>query len=453
MELDRLFDPDGIAVVGASTTAGKLGHEAMRSATRFDGPVYPVNPNAEGEIFDEPFLPSVGAIDGLVDLALVAVPPAAVPDVLDDCGAAGMGAAIVYAGGFAETDDEGQALQAELAQVAREHDLAVLGPNTSGYAIPRRDLFLSFAPPMADVGPGNIAVIAQSGGVAHTAAFQGALEGLGFSGVVGLGNRAVTGFAPVVEYFDADPQTDAILLHVEGARDARGLLETCRAAETPIAAYHVGEADVDSFAASHTGALTGDHAVYNAGFRQYGIQPVGSTAALLDAGQALARAPTPEGPNVGVVTAQAGPGLIIADRLRSADIPVPALERDTMERLSELLPGITYIENPIDTARPVGTFSDVIETVAADPNIDVLVVNQLYEPPLDFPVATLSELGETQPVIFASSGPSDAFESTLQEFRAAGVPAFRSPERGADAAKLLIEQARLDTQEVLAAHD
>jgi acetyltransferase len=443
MQLDRLFDPGGIAVIGASATAGKLGHQAMRSAARFDGPVYPVNPNGEGELFGERFRPSVGAIDGPVDLALLAVPPAAVPEVLEECGEAGLGAAIVYAGGFAETDAEGAALQAELAQVARDHGLAVLGPNTSGYAVPSRQLFLSFASPMTDVGPGNLAVIAQSGGVAHTAAFQGALEGLGFSAVVGLGNRAVTGFEPVVEYFDADPATDAILLHVEGADDARGLLESCRAAETPIAALHVGQADVDEFAASHTGALTGDHALYEAGFRQYGVQPVETTAELLDAGHVLADAPVPAGQRVGVVTAQAGPGLIIADRLRAAGLSLPSLADETLARLEELLPGITYIENPVDTARPIGTFDTVIETVADDPNIDALIVYQLYEPPLEFPVETLGGLAEQLPVVFASSGPTEAFEEALVELRAAGVPAFRSPERGADALRMLIEHAQL----------
>jgi acetyltransferase len=443
MQLDRLFDPAGVAVIGASATAGKLGHEAMRSAARFDGPVYPVNPNGEGELFGEPFVPSVDAIAGPVDLALVAVPPGAVPGVLEECGEAGLGAAIVYAGGFAETDADGEALQAELVRIAARYDLAVLGPNTSGYVIPRNELYLSFASPMTDVGDGDIAVVAQSGGVAHTVAFHGALEGLGFSAVVGLGNRAVCGFTSVVEYFDADPLTDAIVLHVEGANDARGLLEACRAADTPVAAHHVGEADVEGFAASHTGALTGDHALYEAGFRQYGVHPVGSTTELLDAGHVLADAPVPDGPNVGVVTAQAGPGIIIADRLRSAGVPIPELTEPTRDRLEELLPGITYLENPVDTGRPSPAFGDVITAVAGDPNVDALVVFQLFEPPLDFPAETLGELADELPVVFASSGPTDAYESALAEVRAAGVPAFRTPERAAAAVRALVEHARL----------
>jgi acetyltransferase len=191
--------------------------------------------------------------------------------------------------------------------------------------------------------------------------------------------------------------------------------------------------------------LTGDHALYEAGFRQYSVQPVETTAELLDAGHVLADAPVPAGQRVGVVTAQAGPGLIIADRLRAAGLSLPSLADETLARLEELLPGITYIENPVDTARPIGTFDTVIETVADDPNIDALIVYQLYEPPLEFPVETLGGLAEQLPVVFASSGPTEAFEEALVELRAAGVPAFRSPERGADALRMLIEHAQLES--------
>jgi len=446
VNLRRLFDPDSIAVIGASATEGKLGYEAMRNVSDFDGPLYPVNPNGEGEVFGRAFVPSIADVDETVDLAMLAVPAPAVPDVIDECGEAGVGAAIVFAGGFAEVDEEGEALQARLVEAAERHDVALLGPNISGYFMPHQDLYTSFATNPEVVEPGNVAVVAQSGGLAHSLAFQGVNEGWGFSGVVPLGNRAVIDFPPVIEYFDSDPRTDAILLHVEGTDDARALLATCEAVETPVAALPVGEHDVDEFAASHTGALTGDFDLYEAGFRQYGVPVVRSTTGLLDAGHALANAPIPEGSNVGVVTGQAGPGIIIADRLQGHGASLPSLTEETQEAISEVLPGMTYVQNPVDTGRPMPGFTDLVEAVARDPNVDALVVYMLYEAAAGFPPTGITDLPESvgKPVVFVTDGPDESVDEHLAAMEERGVPCFQTPERGADALAALLEYGRLN---------
>ena len=445
VNLRRLFDPDSIAVVGASATEGKLGYEAMKNVADFDGPLYPVNPNGEGSVFGREFVASIGDVGETVDLALLAVPAPAVPDVVAECGEAGVGGVIVYAGGFAEVDEEGEALQARLVEAAQAHDLALLGPNISGYFMPHQGIYTSFATNPDVVQPGNVAVIAQSGGLAHSLAFQGVNEGWGFSAVVPLGNRAVVGFEPVIEYFDDDPRTDAILLHVEGTDDARALLETCEAAETPVAALPVGEHDVDEFAASHTGALTGDFDLYEAGFRQYGVPVLRSTTGLVDAGHALANAPDPDGSNVGVVTGQAGPGIIIADRLQGHGATLPALEEETMETITDVLPGMTYVKNPVDTGRPMPGFDDLVEAVARDPNIDAVLVYMLYEEAAGFPPTGITGLPEEtgKPVVFATDGPDEYVADHLAEMEAGGIPCFRTPERGADALAALLVYGKL----------
>ncbi|GAA0243374.1 hypothetical protein GCM10009000_068810 [Halobacterium noricense] len=445
VNLQRLFNPDSIAVIGASQTEGKIGYEAMANVTAFSGSIYPVNPSSSGMVFGESFVASVTEVDDTIDLALLCVPGPVVPDVLEECGEANVGGAVIYAGGFAEAGEEGERLQERVVEIATEHDISLLGPNTSGFVVPSEELFASFASGVERIRAGNVAVVAQSGGVAHVLAFQARRENYGLSAMVGLGNRANVDFREVVSYFDADERTDAILLHVEGTDDGRGLLETCRDAETPVVSYKVGKTDVGDFAESHTGALTGEHELYMAGFEQYGVLTVESTSELIDAGVALGRSPTPSGLNVGVVTAQAGPGIIIADRIQRAGGNLPELTAATQERLEELLPGITYSGNPVDTGRPMPEFGEVVSAVAEDEQVDIVLVYELFEEALGFPLNKLDGLAEgvDKPVLFATDGMEEDMTDDLASLRAANIPVFTSPERGAEAAALLAEYAVL----------
>lgn len=447
MDLERLFDPNSIAVVGASTDEDKIGHEAMANVLGFGGSVYPVNPSATGSLFGEPFVESVSEIDDRVDLALLCIPASVVSDVLGECGKANIGGAIIYAGGFAEASEEGEELQNTIVDVATTNDIALLGPNTSGFVLPGDNLLCSFASGVEDVPAGNVAVIAQSGGVAHDLAFRATREGYGLSAMVGLGNRANVGFVEAIDYFDGHDDTGAIILHIEGTDDARTLLETCRAAKTPVVAYKVGQSDVGEFAESHTGALTGDHDLYVAGFEQYGVPTVDSTYELLDAGVALAHAPNLSRDNVGVgiVTAQAGPGIIIADRLQRAGVTLPDLSEDTQSRVDEILPGITFSDNPVDTGRPMPEFGDAIRAVAEDEAVDVVVVYELFEGALGYPVEAMADLREEldTPVLFTSEGPPESMAGQAEALRDVGVPVYTAPERGAEAVATLARYATL----------
>jgi acetyltransferase len=444
--LRQLFDPSAVAVVGASATEGKIGYEAMANATAFDGPVYPVNPSSDGTLFGEPFVASVTDIDDDVDLALCCVPGPATPEVIEECGEAGIGAAIIYAGGFAEAGEEGERLQAAVVEAADRYDISVLGPNTSGFVVPATDLLCSFASGAEKLPPGNTAVIAQSGGVAHALAFQSRRQGRGVSAMVGLGNRANVGFTETIDYFDGDERTDAIVLHVEGTDDGRALLEACRASETPVIAYKVGQSDVGEFAESHTGALTGDHELYTAGFAQYGVPTVDATDDLLDAAAALGDSPDPDGPNVGVVTAQAGPGIIISDRIQRGGGSLPELTAETRERVDEVLPGVTYTGNPVDTGRPMPAFGDVVTAVAEDDAVDIVLVYELFEQAMGFPVEALDGLAERvdRPVLFATDGIEEDMAEDSAALADAGVPVFETPERAADAAAVLARYAAMD---------
>ncbi|MGM0605476.1 MAG: CoA-binding protein [Halobacteriota archaeon] len=445
MSVDRLLDPSSIAVVGASSDDRKIGYAAMENASLFDGPVYPVNPNA-AELFGQRCYDSVTEIDERVDLALLCVPRGLLPEIVRQCGRADVGGAVVYAAGFSEASPEGATLEADVVSAADGYDLTLLGPNTSGFLNTDRGVYASFVSKVEEIPTGPVSIVAQSGGINHVLTFLAGNERVGVRKAIGLGNAAATGFESIIRHLEDDAGTEAIVLHVEGFDDGRAVLETCRSIETPVAMYKVGQEDVSAFAASHTGAMIGDYELYQAACAQYGVPLVDSCQALIDAGEVLATSPEPRGTNVALVTGQAGPGIAITDRLRAAGARLPELPAATRETVESCLPGITYTANPIDTGQPpdVDSYESILTAVAESETVDVLLVYQLYEERIDYPVETMQRLrAETGvPIVFGTNGPSDDVDAGIDRFRAGGIPVFRSPERAADAVGVLVEYAR-----------
>lgn len=442
MNLRQLLDPHSIAVIGASGTEGKIGYAAMKNALGFDGPVHPVNPKRAGDVlFDHDVVGSVADIDGDVDLALLCVPPAVVPGVIVECGDAGVGGAVIYSGGYSEANEEGAQLEQKIADIANDNRISLLGPNTSGFINPRSNLCASFVPHMDEVEAGPVAVVAQSGGINHGIAFKALSDRRGVSKAIGLGNQANTGFAEVIGYLDEDDDTEAIILHVEGADDPRKLLEVSERADVPVCAYKVGREDVDDFAASHTGAMTGNYELYQAGFKQYGVVSADSCTEVFDAGNALAKSPEPHGTNVGVVSAQAGPGIVMTDRLKRVGANLPELSNETQQRIGDLVSDITFTENPVDTGRPMEEIDEVIAAVADDDAIDIILMYELYEAGVPYPIEGLTEIAEDcdKPLVFATDGPWNELEDDIKILERAGIPSYVTPERGAEAVGALVQ--------------
>jgi len=443
-----LFEPRTVAVVGASASPDKAGNAMVRSLLSFPGPLYPINPRA-AEVEGRHAYPRVSEVPEPVDLAILVVPPRFVPDALRDCAEAGVQAVVICSGGMGESGPEGAALQEEALRVARDSDLRVLGPNTSGFINPAAGIVASFVPGAGDMRAGSIAIVAQSGGVNHALAFAARNERLGVRLAVGLGNAMDVTAADVIDHLADDEGTRAIALHVEGIPDGRALFEAVERAteKKPVVALKVGRADVGDFARSHTGALTGSWRLARSALSQAGAVVVESTTELLDAAHALsaARLPPKEQPGVALVSGQAGPALIIADALRNASVALPELAPHTTSRLGELLPPLTYQRNPVDTGRPGDSFAEVLATVGSDPAVDALVVYALSEPTALDPVGAVArarELTAMPPVVFATGGPREALQPVTEALEASGVPAFAAPERGALAARALAADAR-----------
>jgi acetyltransferase len=425
-----MFRPRSVAVVGASATPSKAGHAMMRALDGFAGELYPVNPRG-GQVLGRGVWPSLRAVPEPVDLAVLVVPPSAVADTLEDAAHRGVRAAVVCAGGFAESGPDGARVQSRAVAVAQEAGIRLLGPNTSGFMNPADRTTANFMPAVTDLVPGSVAVVAQSGGVNLAVAFMLAGAGVGLRLGVGLGNAADVDFADVLDYLAEDEATTAVGLHVEGVSDGPSLMAALRrtVARKPVVAFKVGRSDVAEFARSHTGSLTGSYALTRAALTQAGAVVVDSLEELVAALQALRSLRLPPAghrrPGIGVVTGQAGPGLVIADALGSRGIELPALSGGTLDQLAQLLPPLTFQRNPVDTGRPSATFPGVLRAVAADDGISVLGVYALDEPGALDPVTALAPVAGR--VLFGSGGPEGALDSHRLHLDELGVPFYTSP--------------------------
>jgi len=381
--LAPMFAPRGIAVIGASRSPGKLGATMARSLAPFaarGGYVALVNGR------DETMHSSIraAAAERPVDLAMLCVPAAACPGAVAEAAAAGVRAAVICGGGFAEAGGPGVGYQEELARVAAETGIRLLGPNTSGFLAPHAGVTASFVPGAAQVRPGRVAVVAGSGGVNHAVSFLLSEAGHGISLAVGLGNGVDITAPDVLDHLAQDDTTSAVALHIESVADGPRLVDAVRrlTRSRPVVALVVGRNDIGAFAASHTGALATSWRTTRAALAQAGAVLVGDERELVDAVGALSvtRARPAADPGVGVVTAQAGPGLLLLDDLRGRRARVPELTDETQRRLADLLPPLTFQRNPVDTGRPGPELGEVFATVAADPGVDVIAGYALHEP-------------------------------------------------------------------------
>ncbi|MET7476588.1 acetate--CoA ligase family protein [Streptomyces sp. NPDC005648] len=448
--LTPLLAPKGVVVIGASRQSGKLGAAMARSLAAFPGTRALVNarrPESADGVYAS-VAEAAAHADGPLDLAVLCVPAAGCAQALAEAAAAGCRAALVCAGGFGEAGPEGAAHAEELLRVARETGVRLLGPNTSGFFAPHLSLTASFVPAAGRLPAGDIAVVAASGGVNHALSFDLATAGNGISLGVGIGAGLDVTAADVLEHLATDGRTTAVALHLETVPDGPRLVAAVRrlAAAKPVVALVVGRTDIGDFARSHTGALATSWRTTRAALRQAGAVVVDDERELVDALTALSRVrlrPHPD-PGLGIVTAQAGPGLLLADRAGTDGIRTPELAGTTRRTLGGLLPPLTYQRNPVDTGRPADTFARVLAATAADPAIDLLSVYALAEPDSVDLVTAVQDagLGPDSPAVVVVGGlPEDVTEQRARLHKA-GIPALTGPASAANAVRALVADAR-----------
>lgn len=413
----------------------------------FPGELYPINPKAN-EILGFRVYPSLTAVEGSVDLVILTIPAKGCARVLTEAGENGVGAALIISGGFGETGGDGKTIQDEILSVCRKYGIRLLGPNTAGFQNPKAGVFANFAAWVGQLKEGPVGVVSQSGAMNVILASLLHTEHLGISVATGIGNGVDVGVAEVVEYLADDPGTKVIALYLEGVREGRRLYEAVRYAteKKPVIVFPVGEADVGEFAVSHTGNLMGSFALKKAALAQAGGVVVSSSNDLVDAANLLSkvRLKAHPDPGVGLLTGQAGPGMVIADYLRSHSVRLPELEPSTVERISRLIPPMTFMRNPVDTGRPSPTFRDVLLAMAEDPGIDVLVTFAVHEPAVIDPVTLFGEAKEKirQPLVVGTAGFPEDVLPVQEELEKIDIASFSSPDRTARATWALVEDAR-----------
>lgn len=382
--IERIMDPDTVAVVGASNDETKRGYQAIETLQKggYGGEIYPVNPSTE-EIRGLSVYPTVSDVPAQVDLAFIVTPAQIVPSVLEDCAETDLAGAVVVAVGFGEAGSDGEALEREVVSLAREHDIRLIGPNTSGMI----NVYAGLNLVGTDTVPeGGLGLLCQSGNMAVSLFTEAATrDGVGYSHYVGVGNEADLRFDEYLPYLNRDPETDAIVLYVEGMSDGRAFLQAAQdvTPDTPIIALKSGRSAVGKqSASSHTGALAGDSEVTEAVFKQAGVISVDRSDELLAVANSLSSLPTADGPNVAILADGGGHATLAADALSERGLSVPELTTETQQRLEEVLPGPASVVNPVDVAGGTDddqrVFYDCAEAIVSDPNVDAMLLAGLF---------------------------------------------------------------------------
>jgi acetyltransferase len=422
--LTAIFTPKSVAVIGASTSPEKLGFQILKNIrdAGFKGPIYPVNPKATS-ILDLRCFPSIAQVEGTPELAVIIVPAGTVPATLAACGAKGVKGAIVISGGFSESGPEGESLQRQALEVAREHKIRMVGPNCQGVNNPYHGLCASW--PLLTM-KGAIAVVSQSGTVAAALMDWATQEGIGVSALVSMGNRADVDEADLIEYFDGDAQTRAIALYIEGVKDGPRFLAAARRATKPIVVLKPGRTEKGRQAAeSHTKSLAGRDEVYQGAFRQFGICRAETLHELYDFSKALAYLRRPPGRKVLFVTSSGGCGVLAADVAAGEGLDVAPLPEALHAQLRSSLPRHFVVNNPLDLTGDATAkmYKDVI--AAAKGSFDIVTV--IFGDPI---VGASDVIDRDDPELVVFLGGAEVEREEGRRLHARGVPVFPTPERG-----------------------
>jgi acetyltransferase len=451
--LAPLLAPQSVALVGATEREGSLGRIVWQNlaAGGLRGELSAVNPKHKN-VFGQRCHARLSDLPKAPELAVIVTPARTVPGILEDAGAAGVRAAVVLTSGFGETGESGRALQAEALAAARKHGLRLLGPNCLGVMRTGAGLNATFS--RTPARPGRLGLLSQSGAICSAILDWANPAGVGFSSVVSLGAAADVDFGELLDFLVADPDTDSVLMYIEGIRNARRFISALRVAARvkPVIVLKVGRyASGTRAASSHTGALMGSDAVFDAALRRGGTVRVKTYTQLFAAARILESGRMPAGERLAIITNGGGPGVMAADSATENGVPLATLAPETLARLDAVLPAQWSHGNPIDVIgdAPPQRFADATAAALADPGVDGLLV--MY-----CPVATTAPeaaakavaeaaRGSAKPVIAAWLG--DISPSATRDYmEAQRLPNFYTPENAVEAFSFLCAYRRNQAQ-------
>lgn len=398
--LDAVFNPETVAVIGASTRPNSVGRAVFKNIldSSFNGIIYPVNPKAKSVCGVRAY-PSLQDIPDEVDLGVVIVPARLTPDVAREAAAKGVKALIVISAGFREIGPEGLSLEKELTAICLENNIRLIGPNCLGIINTDETVNLNASFARREAKRGNIAFISQSGALCTAVLDFAAKKNIGFSKFISVGNKADIGELALIRYLHEDPRTKVIMLYVEELRHGHEFIKTVREITggdnpTPILAIKSGRtAEGAAAASSHTGSIAGTEAVYNALFEQSGVFRAQSIEELFDYSTAFANQPLPRSNNIAIITNAGGPGIIATDVTIHSGLKLAQLSEITTRTLKSHLPSAANLKNPVDVIGDARSdrYKAALEAVLNDENVDGVIF--ILTP------QTMTEIEETAEII------------------------------------------------------
>jgi acetate---CoA ligase (ADP-forming) len=377
-QLSALFNPESVAVIGASSTPGKIGHTILLNLQQagFRGALYPVNPKAT-TILGLDVVNDVSDLPENIDLAVITIPRKLVIESIDKLGRIGTRSAIVITAGFKEVGGEGYYLEQELINTAAKYDMAVLGPNCLGMINTHDMINASFASGQPDQG--NIAFFSQSGALCVAILDWALGDNIGFSKFISLGNKAVLDESDILSYLGKDEKTDVILGYLENVSNGEKFLQQAinHSNEKPIIIIKSGTTEAGAKAAtSHTGAIAGSDQAYSSAFQKSGIIRAHDVETLFNLARAFSTQPLPRGPSLAIVTNSGGPGIMAADACEKSSLNMARISPGGMEKMKDFLPTYASLFNPIDIIGDAGAmrYIKTMKTVISDPNVNSMLV-------------------------------------------------------------------------------
>ncbi len=436
-QMDAILRPKSVAVIGASTSPDKLGHEILKNIVDggFQGGVYPINPKAD-TILDLPCHANVKDLPESPDLAVLIIPARFVPQAVQDCGEKGVKGAVIITGGFSEAGPEGEELQQQTAEIAHRYGVRLIGPNCQGVNNPHHPICASW--PLLTYR-GKVAVISQSGTVGAAMMDWFSQEKLGVSSFVSMGNRADVDEADLIDYFNQDEDTVVIAAYIEGIKRADRFVEIMQRLQKPLVVLKSGRTPKGKVAAeSHTKALAGADAIYDSLFEKYNVCRAYTIEEFYDYAKAFAYLKPPKGNSILFITTSGGAAILATDQAEQEGLDAAPLPPELAEAITPLIPAHAIKANPLDLTGDATAqmFADVIRQTRD--HFDTLGV--IFGDPVEDASEVVTP-GDNELVIFLGGADVERRERELMHLK--GIPVFPTPERGVKALAQVLDRKTL----------
>ena len=450
MSLESFFSPESVAIVGASRQKGKVGYEILSNmiGAGYKGKIFPVNPNAD-EIDGVKCFPDLQSIGQVPDLVIIVVPANAVPAVMQQCANAGVKSVIIITAGFREVGKEGKGLEEQVIQIARQAGIRVIGPNCLGVIVPANNLNASFGGDLPAAGA--IGYLSQSGALLAAILDMANANGIGFSKLVSIGNKADVDELDIIKAFSSDSDTRVIAGYLESITDGNVFVSQAEriSHDKPILLMKSGGTQAGAKAASsHTGSLAGGEVAYESAFERAGVIRCESIKQQFDYAQCFANQPLPAGPHVAVITNAGGPGIMAADAIERQGLTFAKLSDKTTKKLAAVLPPAANLYNPVDILGDAlaDRYESSLSVILDDSNVDTVLVLLTPQAMTDATataevVVEVAHQKPTKPILACFLGANKVKEG-VRILREGKIPQYDSPESAVATIKVMADYVR-----------